>query len=354
MSAPSHDQAYDQGRVVALVARPDLLLSPGDIADLPSRAGAAMADLIIGNAAGRIRATFLDGAEGDDLTILARDHWGLERTEASFAIGQVTFAHSAGPSGTIAAGTRVASVQATDGSFVTITTDSDIVWGASDTSRTVAATATLAGATGNVGIGQVSRILDTLFTTGFSVTNASAFAGGQAEETDTELRERVRGYNQTLRRGTLAALEFGAKVVPQVKKATAVETPASGVVTIYVTDADGNSNAAMVAAVTTEIENWRAAGVLVTITGGSIVDQAVSISLTVRAGSDSAALASKASAAVKALNRRIGETLFRSVIAAAARAVDPENILNVVVNTPSADLVPSANQLIRIPTVTVT
>jgi hypothetical protein len=354
VSAPSHDQAYDQGRVVALVGRPDLLLAPGDVADLPIRYAAAMADLIVGWAAVRIAALYLDGAEGDDLHLLGRDRTGLEAFEASEAVGEVTFAHTAGVSGTIPAGFRVASVVAEDGSFVTHTTDLDIVWGIGDTARTVAITAATAGAAGNVGIGALSRMLDTPFASGFTVTNASASAGGNEAETDPEYRERVRTFNQTLRRGTLAALEFGALQVPQVKRATVVEG-GPAVVTVYVTDGAGGSSAGMVAAVAAELENWRAAGVVVTVAGGSIFNQAITLSLTVRAGTDIAALVTRVQQAVtSAVNAlKIGETLYRTLIASAARAVDPAAIADVVVTVPAADVAPAANQIIRTSAVSV-
>lgn len=354
MSAPSHDQAYDQGRVVGLVARPDLLLSPGDAADLPIRYAAVMADLIVGWAAVRIAALFYDGAEGDDLSLVGRDRTGQERFAASAAIGQVTFARAAGVSGTIPAGTRVATVVADDGSFVTVTTNVDVIWLIGDTARTVAATATVAGAAGNVGIGGLSRILDALFASGFSVTNADAFAGGNEEETDAEYRQRLRTFNQTLRRGTLKAIEFGALQVPQIKRATVVETTVA-VVTVYVTDGAGGSNPAMVAAGQAEIENWRAGGVAVTVTGGAIFTQPITLSLAVRTGVNVAGLVTRVQQAVtSAVNAlRIGETLYRDLIQSAARAVDPGSIVSVSVAVPAADIVPTANQIIRTSAVTV-
>lgn len=348
MTAPSHEDIYEMGRVTALVKRPDLMLSPGDAADLAPRAGAAQGDLLVGFWAGRIRATFLDGADGDDLTTLARDHWNVERRAAVQAIGQVTFSHTPGPTGTIPAGFRVATVPLVDGTFVTVTTAADTVFAAPDASKTVNVTAALGGTAGNVATGSLTRLLDTPFSS-FTVTNASPLVGGAEAQTDDELRAEVRGLNQALRRGTIGALEFGAKQVPTVRVATVVED-LGGVVSLYVADADGNSNAAMVAAVVTEIENWRAAGVVITVVGGALLNVAIDISLAVRTGVDVASLVDRVrQAIVSEVKRQLkhGDTLHRSLIAAAARAVDPDAIVNVVVNTPAADLVPAANQVIR-------
>jgi len=348
VTAPSHDQAYEQGRVTALIKRPDLLLSPGDVADLPAREGAAMADLLIGHHAGRIRALYLDGAEGDDLSTLTRSNFGVERQAASQAVGAVTFSHTPGPTGTIPAGFRVATVPDTTGTFVTFVTDADLVFAAPDAAKSVNVTAIVGGPAGNVAAATLTRMLDTPFGS-FTVTNQVACAGGGEEETDQELRERVRGYNATLRRGTLAALQFGALQVATVRVASVVEDPGTGIVTVYVSDRDGGSNSTMTAAVAAELEKWRAASIVVNVVGAILSLQSISVTLTVRVGVDVAALVDAGRQSIVAAVRRlqVGEVLYRDYIASAARAVAPDSILGVTVNTPAANLAPAANQVIR-------
>lgn len=340
------------GRAEMVTRRPDIAAVVGDASDMTVSAGAAMADAAVGVAAKGIKATFLDGAQGDDLTTLANDHWGIDRFEAVQAQGSVTFTRTSSGAGiTIAAGTRVATQPDASGVAQEFTTDTDLVFLAGQNGPfSVNVTAVLGGKTGNVVAASVTRILTTLADLTFTVTNAAAFVGGAEEESDEDLRERVRDFHKTLRRGTLAALEFGAKQVPTVKRATAVEST-TGLVTVYVTDIEGASNAAMVSAVEDELEEWRAAGSLVQVTGGAVFEQAITLTVSVRTGVDTNALAERIREAVsKRVERlKIGETLYRSMIQQAAMNVDPDAITNVTVATPSTDVDPTDSQIIRSP-----
>ena len=81
---------------------------------------------------------------------------------------------------------------------------------------------------------------------------AAAAAGGANRETDDELVQRVRAKPLSYRRGTLAALEYGALTVAGVANAVATED-STGLVTIYVADASGSSNGTMTTNVTTSV-----------------------------------------------------------------------------------------------------
>jgi len=110
----------------------------------------------------------------------------------------------------------------------------------------------------------------------------------------------------------------------------------------------------MVAAVVAELENWRAAGIVVNVSGGSLVSQDVTITLPVRPGVVVAALLANIQAAVVArlAKLRIGETLSRDMIKQAVLNVDP-GITAVAVTLPGADVMPGASQVIRAGAVTV-
>ncbi len=350
--APSLDDLYNDAKAEAILRRPDLTYNEGDISDMISAAIAAVGDRLVGYQAELTRATYVDGARGQDLTTLASDHWNITRFAAVQAIGSVTFTRT-NTSGTasVPAGTVVATERDSLGVTVEYTTDTLLSLGNGVGSGSVTVTAVVGGLAGNVQASKVVRIPSTIpggFT--WTVTNGAAIIGGSSEESDDELRERIRSFSTTLRRGTLAALEYGAKQVPQVKQSTAVEDGTTGNVTVYVTDTNGASNAAMVSDVLDELEDWRAAGANVTVTGGSLYQlNPISITLAVRAGTDTAAIASDVKAAIVARigKLRIGETCTRSIIQQAALNVDVDNIIGCTVLLPAADVVPTASQIIR-------
>ncbi len=347
MAEPSAQDLYDAGRAVALIKQPSLVVNDGDVTDAMIWASAAMGELVILRGAELVAATFRKTATGEALTRLIEDHWGITRIAATKAIGSVTFSRASGAAGTIPAGTRVATSPAADGTFQAFTTDVDLVL-ALDASGSVAVTAEKAGTGGNVAIGTVNRILDTLFST-FTVSNAARLVGGAAEESDDAYNARVDGLLLSLRRGTLEAMRAAALQVEGVQAATAVEDEETQLVTVYVADGDGNSNAEMVNAVILELESWRAGGAAVQVSGGVPVEQAISIGLVVKTGVSAAALADRVrQAIVSAVNKlQPGEVLYRSLIQAAARAVDPTGIKEVTVATPAADIDPADNEVIR-------
>lgn len=350
--APSAQELYDIAKAELVSRRPDLQVLPGDISDMLLWAIAAGADRVVGFTAERFRATYVDGARGEDLTTLASDHFGLERFEAVQAVGSVTFSRSNGPSapaGTISLGTVVATTKDINGVEVRFTTDADQAWLLGENgSKSVGVTAEIGGKSGNVAAAKINRIITSLFDT-FTVTNAALTAGGAEAESDQELRERIRGFNQSLRRGTLDALEFGAKQVQTVHTASASQD-ATGLVTVYVSDEDGNSNADMVADAAAELVNWIAAGITVQVLGAVVYTLTpITITLQVRSHVDVAAITSQVKNAIVARigKLRIGETATRSAIQQAAMNVDIDNIIGVSVIAPAADVVPTANQVIR-------
>lgn len=363
MASPSFDDLYNIGKAELQALKPELFVNEGDVTDVILNAAAAMADKCIQESIKNLRKTFLNSAEGDDLTTLVQDHYGINRTDATAAVGTVTFTRSAGPlsAGSIPTGTVLGTDFNTNGERFEYTTDGPVVWADTETgSKDVNITASATGPESNASIGAVSNIVSNIFDSNITVTNADRIAGGNNEETDAELRERARNFPATLRRGTLAALEFGAKQVDTVVNATATEDTLTGDVDLYVSDADGNSNAQMVADVTTEIEEWRCAGTDVTITGGAVTSQDItvdwsSVSTVVRSGFDPAAVEAEVESALinAAKKLKIGETLFKSVILGAIKNVDPDNILEVDVPTPATNVAPAtANEVIRVGTVT--
>lgn len=349
--AESWQDYYDIGKAALQTRRPKLVVEEGDVSDAVLAGAASMASALTAYANRRYRARFLDGSSGDDLKENARDR-GVEPDLGDEAIGYLTLTRPTASvgAGTITAGKRVASQADSTGAFVTFTLDEDVVFGALDLVKTnVPATCTVVGKTGNVAASTIERFIDDIFDPSIIPSNPERFAGGVEAESDEEIRDRVRGFFLTQARGTLDALDFGARQVPGVDRVSIVVDD-SGVVTMYVADAQGNSNAALVAAVVREIRNWKDAADVVYVTGGVIVNQAISLSITVKTGTDINAMLDKIRQAVVSRVGRLnpGETLYRDMISAAVRDVDREKISGVDVVVPAANVATStANEIIR-------
>lgn len=374
-AAPTFQDLYDLGKTEAILRRPDLAVKDGDISDMLLSGAAAMGDRVVGYAAERFNATYVDGARGADLTTLADDHWGIQRLAATKATGFVRFLRlgTTGSAISFPIGTVVATTRDEQGNETRFVTTQAASWpGFTNGFRTVTAEAEVAGPAGNVPGGVISRIVTPATPADASiltVDNTSfQFAGGTDEETDEDLRARVRAYPATLRRGTLDALEFGAKTVGGVGRASAVEDT-TGLVTVYVTDLAGNSTGGIVTSSATvtddgtmthdvaiELQNWRAAGSLVTVTGGILQTVPITVTLTVRAGTDITTLTAAIQAAItSAVNKlKIGETLYKSLIASAARSVDPDNVVECDVTAPATNTAPTTpGYIIRAGVITV-
>lgn len=335
--------------------RPDLPVNDGDVTEAMLHAMSVCADVIARYLAQAFKETFIDGARGQALTDLVDDHLNIQRHVASAAVVPLTFSRpTAGAgAGTILAGTRFATTSTADGKQVTFTLDSNVVFSGVATSMPGTATAELTGVAGNVTAGTVTSKLGALFDATIVVTNPDTAAGGSEEESDDDLRERARGLWQTLARGTIDALVYGAKRVAGVSAATVFEDDATGLVTVRVADSSGNSNLAMAALVAAELENWRAAGVAVTV--DRVTKQLVNlvVLLRVKRGFSVDAVASLVNAAITArINKlEVGETLYFDTIVAAAIGIDPDNIVDVSVDV-GTDTVPAPNVLLRAGTIT--
>jgi len=367
-TAPSFDDLLAQGLAEAQARRADLMFYDGDVSLAQLHGGAAMADACIRMAAQAFKETFIDGARGDALTALVDDHLGIQRQPATPAQVTLSFARpSQGggePAGTIPSGTTVATQFDAEGNEIQFLTDTNLVFGLGVLGPlTVSATAVDPGTDGNVAAATIIRIIDVpSFDSTFTVTNAASAGGGNDEESDEELRRRARDFWSTLRRGTLAALEYGALQVDSVRVASATED-GQGLVTVRVTDQDGNSTAEMIADVEEELENWRCAGVVVTVLGGDPLEVEFTAELIVRAGFDVVAHATELedAAAARMAKLKAGETCYLDMITAAIIGVYPDDIWEVtftaitVGGSPAsiADIVPAADEVIRAGTLTI-
>ena len=352
---PTFDELYDAGRTEVQARRPDLTdWNEGSVLDAVVGGGAVLADEVVRFLVALFGAQFFDVAEGADLDTLAADRFGLTRHAAAAAVGTITWTRGTAGAYTIPAGTRVRGTVSRQS--VTFTTDYDVVLGATDSSADIEVTCSTTGPTGNVAIGVLDTVVDVVpADTGATITNADRCVGGAVAETDAQFRDRIRRYFTALRRGTVAALEAGALSVPGVAYATVDESfvapSLGGYVAVYVGDPDGRGNTALAAAVETELENWRAAGIDVRVLAASREETALALTLYVLRGSDTATLAAQVVAAVLAYTDGLApnETLYLAQVEHAALGVST-SIRSAVVTSPSADQTPSAPQnALRVP-----
>lgn len=322
-AAPTLTDLFNDGKSEVISRRPEITVDEGDVSEMLLFGSAAMADHVVAYAVGRFKATFLDGAEGDDLTTLADDHWNVQRKIAIEATGEVTFSRATSDNG---AGTILAGTVVETETGVQFITDSDVAYGATETGdKTVTVTAILTGPGGNVDPGTITKITSDVFDSNITVTNSARMAGGADEESDDDLRARVRARPSTLQRGTLAALEFAAINVPGISLATATDDESTGLVSVYVSDSNGGSSPAMVTKAQAAVKSYKCAGSIVNVVGAALVTiTGIVVDLTVRAGVDKAALADAVKAAIVArLNKlRIGESATQAQFLQAVLNVD--------------------------------
>jgi hypothetical protein len=314
----------DLGITAIRLVSPRTSVRPGDRSEMFVAGAGAMAHALSGYAARLFAKAFLDGCSGDDLHKLGKDRYSLDFIPAVKAEGEVTITRASTliavpvPLGTVLATTRDA-----NNVEVQFQTTAALSYLVGEGSKTVGIRAVSPGRAGNVDPALVNRIITGLGDT-FTVTNAAAITGGDEDESDDHYRQRCRESRTTLRRGVLAALEFGAKSVTTVKNAFARDH-GYGEVALYVSDAEGNSNPTMVAAVVAEMPNWKAAGATLTTVGGTPYPTIpVTITLYGRKGLNSSAIKTAAakSIALRSNNLIDGEDLRRELISAAALAVD--------------------------------
>lgn len=227
----------------------------------------------------------------DDLQTLAVDHFGqaFARPLATAAIGTVTFSRPTAAAGNvlIPAGTIVKTTPDASGNTQRFATQADVTIIGLTINASI--TAIVAGSAGSAGAGAVSVVESSLLDQTITVSNAVALTPGTDTMNDSDYREFIRNKIESLRNGTLSAIEGAAKTVPGVVTATAIEAiqtvipfniatglPVPGAAwfnvvqaTLYVADVNGNASTALIAAVIAAITPIRAGGVNVAVKGAS-------------------------------------------------------------------------------------
>jgi hypothetical protein len=247
------------------------------------------------------RKTFFSTAGGpevtggeDDLQTLAVDHFGelFKRPGATKAIGIVTFSRPNTGAGdvTILAGAVVTTKPNPSGVVYRFKTLLDVTL--TGLSINASVEALTAGRESNAEPGDIELLETALTDPSITVTNSDAFAGGAPAQDDATYRETIRNLIEALRGATIAAIEAKAKTVAGVVTATFIETEipviefdiSTGAIksgaayfriprsTLYIADANGSANAALIAAVKAVLPLERAAGVKIGVLGATAVN----------------------------------------------------------------------------------
>lgn len=356
---PTRQELFAVGRRSIVLSADRRRINPATVdvagSDLNLLVGSTslMTEEVVSRLAKCLKGLFIETAVGSQLDRLAFDRFGLTRKSASPASVTLNFTRptpGASTPGTYPAGSRI---KTPDGTLFALNTD--LVVGGFDTNLFVDATATEAGIDTNVAANTLILFADPIFDDTFSVTNAAAAAGGTEGESDVEFRARIRDFFPSVRRGTLGALEFGARTVPGVASATAVELVdaalvPSGFVRLTVADINGGFSETMLQSVRDALLEFRALGVPVFVQGGSVFSQAVQWDISVRTGFSADRVQEDVRAVTVAAAQFLnpGETLLRSTLIAAARTVPGAIIGASALVTPADDTVPLETQLIRI------
>jgi hypothetical protein len=223
--------------------------------------------------------------DADDLETLAIDHFGTEfaRPAATKAVGIVTFSRANSNAGdcVIPAGTVVKTEADANGESQSFTTLLSVTM--TGTSINASVEAVEAGIDGNVDEDTVVLIEDTLTDPSIEVNNDEAMSGGAEEQSDADYRETILEKIRSLRGATADAIEAAALTVSGIVSASAIESfltaieydpgteEVSGdyfllpVATLYIADANGEANDALIALVDDAVDEVRACGIKVTI-----------------------------------------------------------------------------------------
>lgn len=303
----------------------------------------------------RLNALFLDGCDGEDLDRWGYDRYRLLRKGAAPARTTMTFARptAAAGSGNIESGRKFITKEGIE--YILTQT---ALFGSSQLTTDVYARAVQAGKDFQVGANTIRKpSAGTLFDPTIVITNVAAAAGGENRESDDVYRERIRDFWRAMSRGTIGAIEYGARAVPGVESALATEVTDNGVparlVQLYVADSSGVSSAALEASVDIELDEWKGAGVYVLLSGGlpQIVDN-ITLHLSFQAGVDTATLKLEVlNAVVEYVNSLgIGQVLYLSDLKSVLVRFKASGLIPAdnTIQNPVGDITPIQSRTLRI------
>lgn len=248
------------------------------------------------------------------------------------------------------------------------TTDTELIIPAGTATGTVRVTADQTGVVGNALAGTITSIDVPI--TGVTVSNPAAAITGRDKETDEAQKIRFANYIQSLSRGPIASLEYGARtaviknsngdITEQVVKSKVVEPYTTdtnqplGYIDCYIYNGSGGTSAALQAETQkiidgyyeldgTPVPGWKAAGIVCVVKLVTEQSQDVTGTLTVAPGYDAALIAPDVQTQITTYiqNLDIDATLIFNELISIAMSFD--GVTDVSFTVPAADVNPASN-----------
>jgi len=361
---PTRAELFQVGADAALLraqARPNgARLSPSEIytegsdSNILINAGAAMAHEVLFQSHVRLFSLLLDGASAEDLDRLVADRWSptIVRKQASPSAVPLSFSRSAGPLPAVSlpAGSRFSTP---DGFEFELTAAMSLPAFSTGPTEAPAQSLTTGSAT-NVQPGTISIFTSASPDPDLQVTNLVAASGGDETETDPSLRKRARAFYAVVRRGTRAAIEFGALTVAGVRSASAIEEvdglgDPTGIVDVYIADPAGNGNALLAAAVRVALLEWRCEGVQTNVIGSTPIYVPIELKLRFESSANPVVAFDRVRLLVAAAVNQLApqQTLPTSLILATVRRVPGVIVLDDALVNPPGDVVPAIGEILK-------
>lgn len=327
---------------------PKAFYTEGSDINIVVAGASAMAEEVLRQATRADTSKWLDSASYDDLDrlVLDRTSRGLPRKGAAPAYAPVTFLRLEGtlPSVNLSAGTLVQT--ATQVQFELL---SNVALPSGATGPvTVTARAVLAGTEANLGESVLTELVSSPDPE-ITVTNLDVAAGGYDREPDGAYRERARAFFRNAPRGTVPAIELGARSVAGIAFATVEEQvdasgDPTGFVFVYVGDVNGQANQALVTRVKYGLREYRAAGIPPVVIGS--IPEYISYVIKPRfvAGYDPESVLAQLQFAIVALVNQTQPNLpvEFSLLMTLARRVPGLLVRDDLFTSPTGDVYPSA------------
>jgi uncharacterized phage protein gp47/JayE len=309
-------------------------------------------------------------SNGSDLDSWMAD-FSVTRQSAVAATGSVTFSRFTDTaSALLPVGTQVRTTDGTQ-TFNVVEDDSNAAWNASQdgyflaagtSSVTVPVQAATAGSAGNVVAGAISLIVAAISGVD-TVTNSAALQNGFEAETDAALRSRFTSFLASRARATPVAVGYAVTSVQQglqyviQENQTPDGTAYMGCFVVTIDDGSGKPSSALLAQVSAAIELVRPLATSYAVQAPTIYSATISLSVTTATGTVHATVASVVQTALSNYVNTlpVGTTLPWSRLAQVAYAASASvtNVTGVLLNGGTADLVPPANGVVKVASVTV-